>query len=368
MLHVLLQVALERLLPATIALGTPVAKAGNARLPYRINAHLAFWVTLLIMGHACPVINEGRLQSELLLSLGAFDLTVLYTRYAELAACSCLFSVFLSIVLYLAALRPGTVIADPGSSGNPIYDLFMGRELNPRIFNFDLKYFCELRPGLIGWAMLNIGCAAQQYEHTGGVSPGMLVVVFGQGMYVWDAVYYESSILTTMDITSDGFGFMLAFGDLAWVPFIYSFQARYLVDHDPELPWWSYLLLLVLHCLGYAMFRLANKQKDAFRKNPKAPEVAHLKFMQTQRGTKLLVSGWWGMARKINYTGDWLMGLSWCLCCGFDSPLPYFYVAYFGVLLVHRAFRDDHACAAKYGEDWKAYKAKVPYMFIPKVI
>eukprot|EP00611_Tribonema_gayanum_P000940 TRINITY_DN10706_c0_g2_i1.p2 TRINITY_DN10706_c0_g2~~TRINITY_DN10706_c0_g2_i1.p2 ORF type:complete len:126 (-),score=41.13 TRINITY_DN10706_c0_g2_i1:333-683(-) len=116
------------------------------------------------------------------------------------------------------------------------------------------------------------------------------------------------------------------------------------------------------------MFRLANKQKDAFRKNPKSPEVAHLKFMQTQRGTKLLVSGWWGMARKINYTGDWLMGLSWCLCCGFDSPLPYFYAAYFGVLLVHRAFRDDHACAAKYGEDWKAYKAKVPYMFIPKVI
>ena len=37
------------------------------------------------------------------------------------------------------------------SPGNLIYDFFLGRELNPRICSFDFKYFCELRPGLIGW-------------------------------------------------------------------------------------------------------------------------------------------------------------------------------------------------------------------------
>ena len=31
-----------------------------------------------------------------------------------------------------------------------------------------------------------------------------------------DALWFEPAILTTMDITTDGFGFMLAFGDLAW--------------------------------------------------------------------------------------------------------------------------------------------------------
>ena len=46
-----------------------------------------------------------------------------------------------------------------------------------------------------------------------------------------DALWAEKAILTTMDITTDGFGFMLAFGDLAWVPFTYSLQARYLVEH-----------------------------------------------------------------------------------------------------------------------------------------
>jgi hypothetical protein len=52
-----------------------------------------------------------------------------------------------------------------------------------------------------------------------------------QFIYVLDALYFEKAILTTMDITTDGFGFMLAFGDLAWVPFTYSLQARFLVDH-----------------------------------------------------------------------------------------------------------------------------------------
>lgn len=87
--------------------------------------------------------------------------------------------------------------------------------------------------------------------------------------------------------------------------------------------------------------------------------------MPTERGTKLLTSGWWGAARKINYTGDWLMSLSWCMLAGFDSPVPYFYSIYFGILLVHRALRDDHACAAKYGPDWITYKQTVPSIFVP---
>lgn len=29
--------------------------------------------------------------------------------------------------------------------------------------------------------------------------------------------------------------------------------------------------------------------------------------MQTERGTKLLTSGWWGRSRHPNYLGDWLM-------------------------------------------------------------
>ena len=38
-----------------------------------------------------------------------------------------------------------------------------------------------------------------------------------------------------MDIIEEGFGFMLAFGDISWVPVLYSLQARYLVDNPVEL-------------------------------------------------------------------------------------------------------------------------------------
>ncbi len=33
----------------------------------------------------------------------------------------------------------------------------MGRELNPRIKIFDIKFFCEMRPGLMGWVSILFG-------------------------------------------------------------------------------------------------------------------------------------------------------------------------------------------------------------------
>ena len=78
-------------------------------------------------------------------------------------------------------------------------------------------------------------------------------------------------------------------------------------------------------------------------------------------------TGWWGIARHINYTADWLMGLSWCLCCGLGHIVPFFYAIYFGVLLVHRDLRDGEACEHKYGQDWKRYCQIVKYRLIPYI-
>ncbi len=72
--------------------------------------------------------------------------------------------------------------------------------------------------------------AVKQYELHGQVSSSMVLVCLFQGWYVFDAFLSEvwrrareslitqSAILSTMDIVSDGFGYMLAFGDLAWYP------------------------------------------------------------------------------------------------------------------------------------------------------
>lgn len=75
-----------------------------------------------------------------------------------------------------------------------------------------------------------------------------------------------------MDITTDGFGFMLGVGDIAWVPFVYSLQARYLVFNQVELgPYWTAAIVAV-NLVGYWIFRGANGEKNDFRngRNPKS--------------------------------------------------------------------------------------------------
>jgi len=381
----LFQVVLERWLPAHIVQGTklPSYKPKNEKqvkshqlcLDYRINGHSAFWITIFVLiccyphFELCPWLFYERAIKTV--RWGMFPLDVLYDYYVECATASICFSIILSVYMYLHSFKQGALLAKGGDSGNIAYDFFMGRELNPRFenCNFDWKEFCELRPGLMGWTLLlNAGMVMAQLKKTGSISGSMILVNLFQIIYVWDALYQESAILTTMDITTDGFGFMLVFGDLTWVPFTYSLQSRYLVDHDPHLSYLSLFSIFLVHLFGYIVFRGANGQKDKFRRDPDHASVSHLKYMQTKRGSKLLVSGWWGMARKINYTGDWIMGLSWCLVCGFDSIVPYYYAIYFAILLTHRSIRDDHICHAKYGNDWIEYKKKVPYRFIPGLV
>lgn len=68
-----------------------------------------------------------------------------------------------------------------------------------------------------------------------------------------------------MDITTDGFGFMLSFGDLVWVPFTYSLQARYLAFHPTFLGQNGTLAILALEAVGYYIFRVSNKEKNDFK-------------------------------------------------------------------------------------------------------
>lgn len=361
-------IIMERCLPGDVVEGVALPNKSGSKLHYKINGHLQFWLTLFAMGHLIPLIDTSSASVHIKRFIPLLPVTAIYDQYLPLITVSTIGSLLLSVYLYVASFAPEALLATGGNTGYHIYDFFIGRELNPRIGTFDLKEFCELRPGLIGWLAINIGMAFEQHRRLGYISGSMLIVVLSQGVYVWDALFQEKAILTTMDITTDGFGFMLAFGDLTWVPFIYTLQARYLVDHDPDMSRPALFAVLCIQLLGFYVFRAANSEKDAFRRDPDAAHVKHLRYMDTKRGTRLLVSGWWGSARKINYTGDWLVTLSWCLLCGFESPLPYFQALYFAVLLVHRANRDDQMCFDKYGDDWTEYKRRVPYIFIPYVL
>lgn len=90
-------------------------------------------------------------------------------------------------------------------------------------------------------------------------------------------------------------------------------MAPYAREHPKALEGWFLALILLIKVAGYTVFRGSNLEKNWFRNNPNDPRVKHLKYLPTARGTRLIVSGWWGIARHINYFGDWLMvGASVC--------------------------------------------------------
>ncbi|GJE91755.1 ERG4/ERG24 ergosterol biosynthesis protein [Phanerochaete sordida] len=322
---------------------------------YKINAFSTF---LLTMGIVAGVITR----------FGPQSFTYIYEHWVGLVTASVLMAIFQALYCYISSYLGNKLLALGGNTGNPIYDFFIGRELNPSIGSFDIKSFNELRPGLILWALIDISMACEQAVRRGGkvtdITDSMWLVILFQLLYVADGLYNEPAIFTTMDITTDGFGFMLAIGDLAWVPFVYSLQARYLVFKQVELGPIHTALIVLVNFTGYWVFRSANGEKNDFRngKNPK-----NLKTLTTQRGTKLLIEGWWGMCRHPNYLGDLLMALAWSLPTGFETPVTYFYVSYFLVLLMHRQYRDDENCEKKYGDDWHKYKQLVPYRIFPYI-
>jgi hypothetical protein len=120
-----------------------------------------------------------------------------------------------------------------------MYDYFMGTQLNPRVGRFDFKLFCEARPGLVLWVLINFSIAAKQWQVHHTVSTPMMLVCLFQFFYIMDYFFHEEAILTTWDIKHERFGWMLCFGDLVWVPFTYSLQAQYLLSHPGELPAWA---------------------------------------------------------------------------------------------------------------------------------
>ena len=330
----------------------PTLRDGT-RLTYKINGLHAF-----VIAHVLFIIGYFYFK---------LPVTIVYDKFLPLASAAFFFSFVLAVYLYIKSFDSRALLALGGNTGNVIYDWFIGRELNPRVGKFDWKVFCEMRPGLIGWVIINYCMMAKQYEVHGTVTVSMILVCLFQTWYILDALIFEDAILTTMDIVHDGFGFMLAFGDLCWVPFTYTMQARFLVDYPTTLTPLSATFIILLNTIGYCMFRGANSQKDRFRRDPNHTSVQHLKTMTTQRGTKLIVSGWWGFCRHPNYLGDLIMALSWSLPCGFSHVLPYFYFIYFMALLIHRQLRDEHHCRSKYGKDWDRFCQIVKWRLVPGV-
>ncbi len=343
------QILLDVFLPGRRVKG--LKQRDGVVLTYKLNGLLSLVVTIAAMvGVLGTKVVTG---SSVLAELGAM-LTI-----------AILFAFALALFLYVYGYQSKR---NESRTGNVIYDYFMGTALNPRIGSFDLKFFFESKIGLSLWAAIGMAMAFAEHERTGTVSTPMILVGLFQLFYVADFYFFEEAMLSTWDINYENYGFMLAQGFVVWMPFNFSLQSQYLVYHDPQVPIWAIAGVVILNFAGYFIFRTANLQKHQFRTRPNTKIWGRdPTYIDTKRGTKLLTAGWWGIARHMNYLGDLMMALAWCLPTGISHVPPYFYFIYFAPLLIDRERRDHRVCQEKYGDDWDRYCERVPYRIVPWV-
>ncbi|XP_066290431.1 7-dehydrocholesterol reductase-like isoform X1 [Branchiostoma lanceolatum] len=307
-----------------------------------------------------------------------FPPTIIFDNWGGLLWVANTVGYAVSIFAFVKAHYFPTSAEDRKFSSNFVYDFMMGVEFNPRIGKwFDFKLFFNGRPGIVAWTLINLSAAFKQYELYGNVTNSMILVNVLQAMYVMDYFWNEHWYLYTIDICHDHFGWYLGWGDNVWLPWMYTLQGQYLVYNPVELSTFHCLAMWMLGLGGYYVFRAVNRQKDLFRrtdgncliwgKPPKYLQCSYISSDGKKHQSKLLLSGWWGLARHFNYTGDLMGCLAYCMSCGFGHLLPYFYIVFMLILLIHRCLRDEERCRAKYGNQWDKYESLVPYRLIPGV-
>ncbi len=335
-----------RFLPGPIRLGNPLAD--GTRKPYKLTGLTLFLGTTVLVT-----------VSTLLFHLSLAPLVSLFWPLFLVAnAAAFAWTGVLTVQGRRKRERAG---GSETSKRSVLQDLWLGSELNPTWLGVDLKVFAY-QPSLIGLALLNAAFAYQQYATYGRLSTQMILYQVFWWVYLLSHYWYEESMLTMWDIIAENFGLMLVWGDLVLVPFFYSIGGWFLIDQVGSWPVPAILGLALLYLFGLSLFRGANAQKHRFKQNAHARIWG--KPAQALEG-KLLVSGWWGIGRKLNYSGETCVYLSIALTTGFGSIVPYLLPLWLFLLLVQRAARDDQRCRSKYGPLWDAYCARARFRMIP---
>jgi delta14-sterol reductase len=267
-----------------------------------------------------------------------------------------------SILLFVLGRRKQGESRRKGIKG-VLHDIWFGSELNPTWWGVDLKMFAY-QPSLIGLAIINWSFLFTQLDDQGFVHPQMWLYQAFWWVYLFTHYLFEEFMLSTWDIMSENFGFMLAWGDTVYVPFFYSIAGWFIIDQTVGFSIYMIIFLGVAFLFSLWIFRGANMQKYRFKKNPNTK--IWFKPAKTLEG-KILISGFWGKGRKLNYTGEILVYLVIVLTTGLISPIPLVLPGALLILLMQRAWRDDRRCKKKYGDLWAEYCKIAKYKMFPKI-
>jgi delta14-sterol reductase len=323
------------LLPGRRELGA--SRPDGSRIAYRLNGLSLFVLT--------PLAAAG-------LELTGWRLGRLFEHFWSLLIAANFFAFALSAVLAWT----GRATTKPS-----VRSFFHGAVRDPALLGIDLKLF-SYRPSLIGLMVVAISCVAWQIEALGGVTLAMALWFVMVAVYLFNYFQFEHGMLHTWDIIEERFGWMLAWGDYVLVPFFYALPGLLLARSGADVPAPLAVFCVALYLFGFWLFRGANQQKHAFRRDP---SVRIWGRRPRTIENRLLVSGFWGIGRKLNYTGELCLYIAWTALAGWSSPLAWLLPLWLASLLVHRAARDDRRCRAKYGTMWDQYCRAVRFRMVP---
>lgn len=249
--------------------------------------------------------------------------------------------------------------------------MYCGIEWNPRpVLGVDIKLFNYL-VGAVALACNVLSAAALHIENriTKTPSNAMLAYLLLMLWFTTEYMYFEHVHLYTYDFFRERTGFKMCWGCFCWYPFFYPIGIWCLVEQSQEVDISpaSLLICVLLFFLGWTLTRGANMQKFYWRTGQRG---AFLCFRNdTVPGSRghLLCTGFWGVARHVNYLGELVQAVALALpgWLATGSWTPWIYPLYYALLFVGREMDDDRACAAKYGAAWKAYCTMVPYRIVP---
>ncbi|ODM97531.1 7-dehydrocholesterol reductase [Orchesella cincta] len=319
---------------------------------------------------------------SLLLAVSAFNPQLCVEIYRNMSQIlGTLNIVALSLCVYLVTWKTGNNAGAHKMQNQTsiVYEFFMGSELHPRLLGMDVKQLTSPRLGNMMWQIFNIIFFIAGWKLR-GFDAGHFVNVLLQTVYIYKAFYMENYFFSMFEMMEDCAGYYLCWGSLVWMPCFYTFQSYFFVHHPTDMStFWSTIILAVgllaiylNYCVNAQKLQFRNelnlneKLNDEMSIKPVGIPVKYVAPNGELKQTHLLISGWWGVARKMNYTFELVATIAWSLpgiaygiWCGL-------YFAFLFMLLVYRVlYRDEVKCKRKYGRGWVKYCTKVPYRFIP---
>jgi delta14-sterol reductase len=355
---------LNAIIPGRWVVGYATKAGTDEKLKYHLNGLIILFLVVSAWLLACQY--------------GLIDWDWLYTiRWYGLAGAVTFGLIFsLAIVLPYPSVKPSFFA-----------DFYLGRLENPQLWGgrIDAKMWLYL----VGAVMLELNVlsfAAHHYLLYGAeASHGIFLSAGLLTFFVIDYLTFEEVHLYTYDLFAERVGFKLGWGCIAFYPFFYAIPLWATVDLPameglscmngggiaggrPPMETWTMVAAVLVFFSGWGLSRGANLQKYFFKKDPKHVFLGITPESITDGRRTLLVNGFWGLSRHINYLGEILMATGIVLATVHPTVIgPWLYPLYYVVLLFPRQIDDDKRCAQKYGPLWAEYLKRVPYRIIPRV-